>query len=218
MKTPTRRQLLQLPLATALASAATSPKKRNIDEYAPGNIKLSHRVEANMSDDDLLFLKQIGMRWARVEFQRGRSPFEFIQKTPAAIRRLRDSDLLWRSLRLSDAGTCSSDAPGATRKSRSTGPSCAISASLAFPVANYDFHPANTYTTADVDSPRGYTAREFKLADFRSKVEKQAFEREYSADDIWDFYTYFMKAVSAGGRERRSQAGLCIRTTRPSPR
>ena len=30
---------------------------------------------------------------------------------------------------------------------------------------------------------------------FGTKVEKQAFEREYSADDIWANYTYFMKAV-----------------------
>ena len=42
---------------------------------------------------------------------------------------------------------------------------------------------------------RGYTAREFDLNDFRTKVEKQQFEREYSADDIWANYTYFMKAV-----------------------
>ena len=42
---------------------------------------------------------------------------------------------------------------------------------------------------------RGYTAREFDLNDFRTKVEKQRFEREYSADEIWAAYTYFTKAV-----------------------
>jgi len=42
---------------------------------------------------------------------------------------------------------------------------------------------------------RGYSAREFDLADFRARVEKQKFEREYSADEIWANYTYFMKAV-----------------------
>src|SRR5205823_3621181 len=36
---------------------------------------------------------------------------------------------------------------------------------------------------------------EFDVADFRAKVEKQQFEREYSADDIWNNYTYFVKAV-----------------------
>jgi len=61
-------------------------------------------------------------------------------------------------------------------------------------VAAYDFHPGNTYTTSLVQR-RGYTVREFDLNDFRNKVEKQRFEREYSADDIWANYTYFMKAV-----------------------
>ena len=42
---------------------------------------------------------------------------------------------------------------------------------------------------------RGYTSREFDLNDFRTKVEKQQFDREYSADDIWANYTYFVKAV-----------------------
>ena len=46
-----------------------------------------------------------------------------------------------------------------------------------------------------IESPRGYRAREFSVDDFRAKVEKQRFEREYSADDIWANYTYFIKAV-----------------------
>ncbi|MBK7931679.1 MAG: mannonate dehydratase [Bryobacterales bacterium] len=68
-------------------------------------------------------------------------------------------------------------------------------AASASSVANIDWHPANTYTTSIVESPRKYKAREFSVDDFRNKVEKQAFDREYSADDIWATYTYFMKAV-----------------------
>ena len=66
---------------------------------------------------------------------------------------------------------------------------------LGVPVSNYDFHPGNTYTTSEVITERGYKAREFKVDDFRGKVEKQMHDREYSADDIWANYTYFMKAV-----------------------
>jgi mannonate dehydratase len=71
---------------------------------------------------------------------------------------------------------------------------------LGIPIASYDFHPANTYTTSMVQR-RGYTTREFDLNDFRSKVEKRAFDREYSAEDIWANYTYFMKAVLPVARE-----------------
>ncbi len=38
-----------------------------IGEEDGGGIKIAHRVQAGISDDDLLFLKQIGLRWARVE-------------------------------------------------------------------------------------------------------------------------------------------------------
>jgi mannonate dehydratase len=65
---------------------------------------------------------------------------------------------------------------------------------LGIPIASYDFHPANTYTTKMVEH-RGYTTREFDLDDFRARVEKRQFDREYSADDIWANYTYFLKAV-----------------------
>ena len=36
---------------------------------------------------------------------------------------------------------------------------------------------------------------ETDIVDFRTKIEKRQFDREYSADDIWANYTYLMKAV-----------------------
>ena len=52
-------------------------------EFDPANTKLCHRVSAKITDDDLLFLKQIGLRWARVEFGEGDTPFEAIRATQA---------------------------------------------------------------------------------------------------------------------------------------
>jgi mannonate dehydratase len=46
-----------------------------------------------------------------------------------------------------------------------------------------------------IESPRGYKVREFNADDFESKVEERRFDREYTADDIWANYTYFIKAV-----------------------
>src|SRR5712675_1909449 len=56
-----RRTVFALPLA-----AAAAPR---LDEYDPGNIKISHRMPIRgMTDDDLMFLKQLGIRWCRIEF------------------------------------------------------------------------------------------------------------------------------------------------------
>jgi D-mannonate dehydratase len=78
---------------------------------------------------------------------------------------------------------------------------------LEISVASYDFDPANTYTTKMVQR-RGYTTRQFDLEDFRKRVEKPAFDREYSEEDIWGFYTYFVKAVQPVADEARLKRAL----------
>jgi mannonate dehydratase len=201
-----RRRFLQLPLALGAAALTPNPAraagtdKADIDENAAGNVKLSHRVPDDISEDDLLFLKQIGLRWARVEFDRERSSFDELRKTQQRYERFglkiySGVHYAYRSTEL-QLGRPERDKDIEAYQTflRNMG-------KLGIPVASYDFHPANTYTTDQVPTPRGYTAREFKLADFRNKVEKQRFEREYSADEIWANYTYFMKAVLPVAKE-----------------
>ena len=65
---------------------------------------------------------------------------------------------------------------------------------LNIPLSVYDFHPANTFTTHQVER-RGYTARAFELEKFRNEIEKDKFERTYSLDEMWDNYTYFINAI-----------------------
>ena len=43
--------------------------RAKIDEYGPDNTKLAHAIGANASDEDLLFLKQIGLRWVRLHYR-----------------------------------------------------------------------------------------------------------------------------------------------------
>jgi len=183
-----RRTLLSMPLALSAAG------KRVIDEYDPANTKLSHRmVIRSLNDDDLLFLKQLGIKWCRIEFGDS-APYEFMKAT---VDRLAKFDMkifsgvhyAYRNLDVQ---------LGKGKRDEVIETYCQFlrdCGRLNIPVSNYDWHPANTYTTSFVESPRGYRAREFSVDDFRKKVEKQAFDREYSAEDIWTTYTYFMKAV-----------------------
>jgi mannonate dehydratase len=172
-----RRSLLKLGLASAASPLLA------IDEHAASNTKICHRLVAkSITDDDLLFLKQIGLRWARVEFGPEEGSFEHIRATQQRFAKFGIRIDRYRAF-LRDTGK------------------------LEIPVSSYDFHPANTYTTKTVER-RGYLAREFDLADFRARVEKQAFEREYSADDIWANYTYFMKAVLPAAEEAKVKLAL----------
>jgi len=198
-----RRDVLKLPFmigAAGLPRGAGSVQSRNaIDEYDPSNIKLAHRVSArSITDVELLLLKQIGLRWARVEFG-VEAPFDYIRGTQErfgryGIKIFSGVHPAYRSLDV-QLGRPGRDKAIETYRTflRDLG-------RLGIPVSNYDFHPANTYTTAMVGR-RGYIAREFNLADFRAKVEKQRFEREYSAGEIWDNYTYFVKAVLPAAEE-----------------
>jgi mannonate dehydratase len=164
------------------------------DEDDPNNIKLAHRLNARgITDDDLQFLKQIGMRWARLEFGTEPTPFEYLHTTQQrfaryGIRIFSGVHYAYRSLKV-QLGQPGRDQDIETYRNflRDLG-------KLEIPVASYDFHPANTYTTNQVER-RGYLTREFSTDDFRRKVEKQQFEREYSAEEIWEHYAYFFKAV-----------------------
>jgi mannonate dehydratase len=163
-----------------------------IDEQDPRNIKLARRLSANISDQDLLFLKQIGLRWARVNFSENED-YEFMRATQKRFAGFGISiysgvHYAYRDLKV-QLGQ-----PGRDELIERYSLFLRNLGRLGIPVSCYDFHPANTYTTGHVER-RGYKAREFKLQDFRDKVEKQRFDREYSAEEIWKYFTYFTQAV-----------------------
>jgi mannonate dehydratase len=184
-----RRDFLKLPLAVTAMAAAP-----RIDEYDQSNTKIATMVNvATMTDDELLQLKQIGLRWVHAEFGKDGSGAAI----KGAVDRLGRYGLkihsamcdTYRSVRL-QLGQPGRDEDIEKFQVflRDLGRAGVFSAKI-------DFHPGNTYTTAMIDSPRGYHVREFSVDDFHKKVEKQRFERVYTADDMWANYKYFIKAV-----------------------
>ncbi len=180
-----RRALLKILAAAPLLA---------IDEQDPANVKIAHRINARaVTDDDLLFFQQIGLRWARLEF--GEAPISLDQLRTIQQRFAKFGMQVYSGVHYSYRTTrLQLGKPGRDEDIATYCDFLRNLGTLGIPIASYDFHPANTYTTNMVQR-RGYTAREFDLTDFRGKMEKQAFDREYSADDMWANYTYFMKAV-----------------------
>jgi mannonate dehydratase len=165
-----------------------------IAEDAPSNLKLCHRVDGRtLTDDDMHFLSQIGLRWLRLEFGEADIGFEQLQAMRQRLARhgLRIYSAVHYAYRSPEVQL---GRPGRDKYIEIYRRFLRDAGKLEIPVASYDFHPANTYTTRMIDY-RGYSTREFDLNDFRARVEKQQFEREYSADEIWANYTYFVKAV-----------------------
>jgi mannonate dehydratase len=189
-----RRQFLSSALAVTGLPLLAQQQAKNIEEGDPRNAKPCHRLDAaSVSDDDLRFLEQIGLKWLRLEFGEGEITLDALRAQQRrfaqfGMRIYSGVHYAYRSRRvqLGEPGR-DKDIETYRRFIRDLG-------TLEIPVASYDFHPANTYTTRMVER-RGYTAREFDLDDFRNRVEKRQFDREYSADEIWANYTYFVKAV-----------------------
>ena len=189
-----------------VTAACAAGLARAIDEDDSGNTKLCHRLSARITDDDLLFLKQIGLRWARVEFGDGPVSFDSLRQTQQRFARF--GMKIYSGVHYAyRSPVVQLGRPGRDKLIEEYRTFLRDLGRLQIPVASYDFHPGNTYTTAMVER-RGYTAREFKLSDFRGKVEKQMFDREYSADEMWANYTYFVKAVLPAAEEAKVTLAL----------
>ena len=202
-----RRRLMKMSLAGCALPLFGQTRKPAIAEDDPANVKIAHRLDwKNLSDDDLLFLQQIGLRWARLEFGEGKVTFDMLRA--AQERFARFGMKLYSGVHYSyRSSRVQLGLPGRDEDIAAYCQFLRDIGKLGVPVASYDFHPANTYTTRMVKQ-RGYTTREFDIDDFRAKVEKPAFDREYAADDIWSAYTYFMKAVLPVAAEARVKLAL----------
>lgn len=194
-----RRDVFKLPLLAAAASAP-SPAAKVIEETDPANIKLCRRLPGGLGDDDLLFLKQIGLKWVRVELRADKSSFADMEREVQRYGTygMKIHSAVHHAYRELDVQL---GRPGRDKFIEAYNEFLRNCGKLEIPVASYDFHPGNTYTTAVIESPRGYKTREFKLADFRSKVEKQMHGREYPVEEIWGYYEYFMKAALPVAKE-----------------
>lgn len=221
---PGRRDILKLPLMAAAAygmspgsAMALAPSlPPHPDEDTVEGIKIATMISNRAPNDELLFCRQIGLHWVHVSFGGGgdeapvsaaasagrgaAAPSSGVsyEELVALRERLAQYDLKidcavynggYRTRRI-QLGE-----PGRDEDIEKFNAFLTNCGRLGIRCAHIDFHPGNTYTTNMITTPRGYTARQFSVDDFRNNVEIKMFDREYSADDIWSFYTYFLKAV-----------------------
>ncbi len=164
-----------------------------IEEDGPGQTKIGHSLLWNTPDEQLLFCKQIGLRWARCVWELEKPDVDAmraVQKRFAehGIRIHTGMHATHRSLKI-QLGQTGRDEDIETYRNYL----CCLG-KLGIAVSEIDFHPANTYTTSRAVR-RGYDTRVFDAEVFRRDVERQRFDREYCAEEIWDNFTYFLNAI-----------------------
>jgi D-mannonate dehydratase len=156
-----------------------APGATKIDEDDPSNTKIATMVNARASDDQFLFLQQIGVRWVHVQFPLDTN-FELIESTQKRLARYNIQIHCgivdhYRSLNI-QLGR-----PGKDEDIEKFQTFIRDLGRLGIYSTKIDFHPGNTYTTRQIKSPRGYLVREYNVEDFRKSVEKQMFDRVYTA-------------------------------------
>jgi mannonate dehydratase len=207
-----RREFLKYPLAAGVAgtlagasrTAAAAPR---IDEYDPSNTKIATVISPSAGDDQLLFLRQIGLGWVQVAFGPN-APFEYIKSTQERLARygLKIHCAYWESAYRTQRIQLGQ--PGRDEDIAKFQTFLGDLGRLGIFCTKIDFHPGNTYTTKEIVSPRGYRVREFNLDDFHKSVEKRMFDRVYTAADIWANYTYFIEAVLPVAEKADVRLGL----------
>ena len=196
-----RRELLKLPAIAAAygllppsAMALPVPPGTPFDEADPEGTKIAIKLTVeHTTDEELLFLKQIGLRWLHADFGDAVS-YEFIKATRDRFAQY-GLTIDWALMEAYRSKKIQLGQPGRDEDIDKFNTFLTDCGRLGIRSSHIDFHPGNTYTTNMITTPRGYTARQFSVEDFYKDVDQRMFDRDYSADDIWANYTYFIKAI-----------------------
>jgi mannonate dehydratase len=164
-----------------------------MDEIDPAPCKPAHIVRWNAPDADLSLCRQIGLRWVRVlcaDLDPGVDTLRSVQQRLAS-HGLR----IWSAVHDASRSTrIQLGQPGRDEDLEIYRTFVHSLGMLGIPVAAYDFHPGNVYTTAHVGH-HGYLAREFDLDVFLGQVQALRFGREIAGEEMWANYTYFLRAI-----------------------
>ena len=193
-----RREFLTASLAagTLMATnhtAHSAAPDKPLQEDDPGNTKLAHAIRDRASDDDILFVQQLGLRWVRVNFSEAGSDVDAIGRLQKRLQK-HGIQIYSGVYPAYSSPRIQLGLPGRDQDIDRYRAFLHKLGQVGIPVAPYDFHPGNTYATGLIRH-RGYRTRQFDLQMFREQVEKRRFDRDYSADEIWANYEYFMRAV-----------------------
>ena len=164
-KQPGRRDFLKLPLMAAAyglvpdSAFSLAPGPHAGADDAEGTKIAVKLTVKDTTDEELLFLKQIGLRWLHADFGNGAS-YDLIRNTRERFAQYGlkiDCALMegYRTQRI-QLGQ-----PGRDEDIDKFNTFLTDCGRLGIRTSHIDFHPGNTYTTNMVTTPRGYAAREF---------------------------------------------------------
>jgi mannonate dehydratase len=216
--TPDRREFVKLAVSGALSGAAllstAAPASATVHKIAPG-IKLCAQSSAKPTDDELLFLKQMGAEYVSVGSTPDlRTAEGFLQ----IKKRYADAGItVWNigNMSVHNMPEVTLNLPGRDKKIEEYKQYLRNLGQAGIYYTTYA-HMGNGIWSSGRATIRGAGAREFDMAS-PNKVgvwgDAKFFEplshgRKFSPEEIWDNYTYFIRQVAPVAEENSVRIGI----------
>jgi mannonate dehydratase len=213
----TRRDFGRIAVAGAVASSFAAPEslEAKIPEFSPG-IKISVQSPPNPSDDDLLALRQLGVEWVNVGAPKELANAEgFIQ---IRQRYEKAGIKVWNigNPQVHNMEEVTLNLPGRDAKIEEYKNYLRNLAKAGIVYTTYAHMGNGIWSNTERTQIRGASARELdmnspnKVGIWNGKTFKEPLShgREYSAQEIWDNYTYFIRQVAPVAEELGIRIGI----------
>jgi mannonate dehydratase len=205
----TRRNFAQLGLAAAAAPAAAKP----LPPLTPG-IKISMQVSEQVTDDELAWVKQMGVDYLNVQTGKGRATLENFL---AIKKRVEAAGLKVWNISNSDNRNQEEivlNLPGRDQKIEWLKQYIRDTGKAGIGYITYA-HMANGIWSSPQETTRGGApARAFRLATAKGYWDGKTYEgplthgRKYSKEELWENYTYFIRQIAPVAEEAGVRIGI----------
>jgi mannonate dehydratase len=203
-------------LFSAAAIAAALPKggaARSLEPLAPG-IKISMQVDENVSDEDLVWIRQMGVEYLNVQTGKGRATLENFL---AIKHRMEAAGLKVWNIPNNDNRNIEEitlNLPGRDQKIEWEKQYIRDTGKAGISYMTYA-HMANGIWSSKQEKTRaGGASRAFHLSDAKGYWNGKVYTgplthgRKYSKEELWENYTYFIRQIAPVAEEAGVRIGI----------
>jgi len=209
------KQMTRRVFSTAAMAAAFTPrgKARTLEPLSPG-IKISMQVGESVSDEDLTWIKQMGVEYLNVQTGNGRATLENFL---AIKKRVEAAGLKVWNISNNDNRNIEEitlNLPGRDQKIEWLKQYIRDTGKAGIGYITYA-HMANGIWSSPPETTRGGgESRSFHLATAKGVWNGKTYEgplthgRKYSKEELWDNYTYFIRQIAPVAEEAGVRIGI----------
>lgn len=211
MSQSTRREVIAAGLAAAAAQGVALAKP--LEPLTPG-IKISMQVGENVSDEDLTWIRQMGVEYLNVQTGNGRATLENFL---AIKKRVEAAGLRVWNISNNDNRNIEEvvlNLPGRDEKIAWLKQYIRDTGKVGIGYITYAHMANGIWSSAQETTRGGGAARAFKMETAKGHWNGKVYEaplthgRKYSKEELWENYTYFIRQIAPVAEEAGVRIGI----------